>query len=62
MKHLLSLGVAGAAGFVALIAAAPYRLQRITAFLDPWSDPLVQATRSFSRYMRLVLVGSVALD
>jgi len=40
MKHLLSLGVAGAAGFVALIAAAPYRLQRITAILDPWSDPL----------------------
>ncbi|WP_379131548.1 stage V sporulation protein E [Paenibacillus sp. sgz500958] len=40
MKHLLSLGVAGLAGFVALIAAAPYRLQRITAFLDPWSDPL----------------------
>jgi cell division protein FtsW len=40
MKHLLSLGIAGVAGFVGLIAAAPYRLQRITAFLDPWSDPL----------------------
>ena len=24
----------------ALIVAAPYRLQRITAFLDPWADPL----------------------
>ena len=22
--------------------AAPYRLQRLTAFLDPWSDPLRQ--------------------
>ena len=40
IKHLMSLGIAGVAGFVALIAAAPYRLQRITAFLDPWSDPL----------------------
>jgi len=40
MKHLMTLAVAGVAGFVALIAAAPYRLQRITAFLDPWSDPL----------------------
>lgn len=40
MKHLLSLGVAGIAGFAGLVAAAPYRLQRITAFLDPWSDPL----------------------
>ncbi|MNC29901.1 Lipid II flippase FtsW [compost metagenome] len=28
------------AGFVGLIIAAPYRLKRITAFLDPWSDPL----------------------
>ncbi|WP_025692143.1 stage V sporulation protein E [Paenibacillus zanthoxyli] len=40
MGHLLGLGAAGAAGFAALVAAAPYRLQRITAFLDPWSDPL----------------------
>jgi cell division protein FtsW len=40
MKHLGLLALSGAAGFAALIAAAPYRLQRITAFLDPWSDPL----------------------
>ncbi|QUL53580.1 stage V sporulation protein E [Paenibacillus tritici] len=40
MKHLLALGALGLAGFAGLIAAAPYRLQRITAFLDPWSDPL----------------------
>jgi len=38
--HLSLLGLAGLAGLVGLIAAAPYRLQRITAFLDPWSDPL----------------------
>ncbi|AWB45366.1 stage V sporulation protein E [Paenibacillus sp. CAA11] len=40
IKHLAALALAGAAGFVGLILAAPYRLQRITAFLDPWSDPL----------------------
>ncbi|MCL6604125.1 MAG: stage V sporulation protein E [Paenibacillus sp.] len=40
IKHLMSLGIAGIAGFIVLIATAPYRLQRITAFLDPWSDPL----------------------
>ncbi|WIV18246.1 stage V sporulation protein E [Paenibacillus polygoni] len=40
MKHLLLLGLGGLVGFAGLIAAAPYRLQRITAFLDPWSDPL----------------------
>jgi cell division protein FtsW len=38
--HLSMLGLVGIAGFVGLIIAAPYRLQRITAFLDPWKDPL----------------------
>ncbi|THF75593.1 stage V sporulation protein E [Cohnella fermenti] len=37
--HLAGLGLIGVAGFVGLIAAAPYRLARITAFLDPWQDP-----------------------
>lgn len=40
LSHLGYLALVGLAGFVALIAAAPYRLQRITAFLDPWQDPL----------------------
>lgn len=40
MKHLMLLGLTGVAGFAGLIIAAPYRLKRITAFLDPWSDPL----------------------
>jgi cell division protein FtsW len=26
-------------GLSAILVAAPYRLQRLTAFLDPWSDP-----------------------
>ena len=30
---------AGAAGAVALTLSADYRLDRLTAFLDPWSDP-----------------------
>ncbi|MEB3100630.1 stage V sporulation protein E [Ferviditalea candida] len=40
ISHLSYLALLGAAGFVGLIAMAPYRLQRITAFLDPWKDPL----------------------
>lgn len=40
LSHLGYLALVGLAGFVALIAAAPYRLKRITAFLDPWQDPL----------------------
>ena len=34
------LGFAGIGAFVALIAAAPYRLARIKSYIDPWSDPL----------------------
>ena len=26
-------------GLAAILVAAPYRLQRLVAFLDPWSDP-----------------------
>lgn len=40
IKHLAGLALIGVFAFIGLILAAPYRLQRITAFLDPWSDPL----------------------
>lgn len=40
LKHLLMLAAVGMTGMVGLVIAAPYRLQRITAFLDPWQDPL----------------------
>lgn len=40
MKHLVGLGMIGVAGLVGLILAAPYRMKRITGFLDPWQDPL----------------------
>jgi len=40
IAHFVGLGLLGLAGFVGLIASAPYRIKRITAFLDPWEDPL----------------------
>lgn len=40
IKHLVGLAMVGVVGMVGLIAAAPYRLKRITAFMDPWQDPL----------------------
>lgn len=40
IQHLMGLGLLGVAGFAGLILAAPYRIKRITSFLDPWSDPL----------------------
>ncbi|MBM7715581.1 stage V sporulation protein E [Siminovitchia sp. FSL H7-0308] len=40
ISHFVFLGLVGLAGFVALIVSAPYRMARITSFLDPWQDPL----------------------
>lgn len=34
------LGVTGIGAFVGLIAMAPYRLDRIRSYIDPWNDPL----------------------
>lgn len=40
VKHMLALIGLGVVGLVALIVSAPYRIQRITGFIDPWQDPL----------------------
>lgn len=40
MKFFVGLGMLGVIGIVALIAIAPYRMDRITSFLNPWNDPL----------------------
>ncbi|WP_077622107.1 stage V sporulation protein E [Sediminibacillus massiliensis] len=40
ISHFVGLGVLGIAGFLGLIVSAPYRINRITAFLNPWEDPL----------------------
>ncbi|AST92143.1 stage V sporulation protein E [Sutcliffiella cohnii] len=40
ISHFVGLGLLGLAGFVGLILSAPYRMDRITSFLDPWQDPL----------------------
>ena len=34
------IGALGLIGLVVLIIIAPYRLDRITSFINPWSDPL----------------------
>lgn len=40
MKYFIFLGAIGIAGIVGLIFSAPYRMERITAFINPWQDPL----------------------
>lgn len=39
-KLFLIIGTVGLLGIAVLVISAPYRLQRILAFLDPWQDPL----------------------
>ncbi|WP_212925032.1 stage V sporulation protein E [Oceanobacillus sp. J11TS1] len=40
LSHFFGLAGIGVIGFIALIASAPYRINRILAFLNPWEDPL----------------------
>jgi cell division protein FtsW len=40
VSHFVTLGLIGLAGLAVLIISAPYRIKRITSFIDPWSDPL----------------------
>ena len=39
-RYVIISVIVGVSFFVILILSAPYRLARIFAFLDPWSDPL----------------------
>ncbi len=40
LSYFVYLGLIGLLGFSGLIIIAPYRLERILSFLNPWSDPL----------------------
>lgn len=39
-KYFVMLGVLGVIGVILMILSAPYRLERIVAYLDPFADPL----------------------
>ncbi|OEH84711.1 stage V sporulation protein E [Desulfuribacillus stibiiarsenatis] len=40
LKHLFGIASLAVPAFVALVFIAPYRIKRLTSFLDPWGDPL----------------------
>lgn len=40
IKYFICLGALGILAFTFLIISAPYRLERIMAYLNPWEDPL----------------------
>lgn len=40
INFFIKLGILGLIGIVTLVIVAPYRVARITSFINPWSDPL----------------------
>lgn len=40
LTHFFGLASLGVVAFLLLIISAPYRIKRITAFINPWEDPL----------------------
>lgn len=40
MKFFILGGIIGVIGVIILIIIAPYRMDRITSFINPWNDPL----------------------
>ena len=55
LTHFFCLAVIAVGGLAMLAASAPYRMQRLVAYVDPWSDPyadgyqLVQSLIAFGR-------------
>lgn len=55
LTQFLALVVVGIAAIIGLILAAPYRVKRVTSFLDPWENPfgsgyqLTQSLMAFGR-------------
>jgi cell division protein FtsW len=55
LHYFIALGALGAGALALLAVTSPYRMARLTAFLDPWADPfangfqLTQALIAFGR-------------
>jgi cell division protein FtsW len=56
--HLGALLFAGIAGVLAISIVSPYRMRRLLAYLNPWSDPL---NTGFQIIQSLLAVGSGGL-
>ncbi len=56
--HLIGLAGVGIIGVLAMIVLEPYRMRRLTAFLDPWASPL---DAGFQTIQSLYALGSGGL-
>lgn len=55
LRHLIPLGLAGAALATAAALIEPYRRDRVLSFLDPWKDPL---DTGYQTIQSLIALGS----
>ena len=55
IRHLISLGAIAVGAISVVFANHPYQLARITAFLDPWADPL---GKNYHVVQSLIAIGS----
>jgi cell division protein FtsW len=55
LRDFFAFGVAVSGALVLLAVSAPYRMARITAFLDPWADPY---DSGFQLTQSLIAIGS----
>ena len=60
-KYFGSLACAGVLAISGLIMAAPYRLQRILSFLNPWEDPLGSGFQIIQSYYAIAPGGLLGL-
>jgi cell division protein FtsW len=60
IKYFLAIITAALTGFAFLIILEPYRIQRLTAYLDPWKDPKssgFQIIQSFLAFANGGIIG-----
>jgi cell division protein FtsW len=54
LRHMLGVATLAAAAFALLAVSSPYRLRRLTTFLDPWADPF---NSGFQLTQSLIAIG-----
>jgi cell division protein FtsW len=54
LRYVLLAAVAGAAAMALLVLLVPYRMARVTSFLDPWADPF---NSGFQLTQSLIAIG-----
>ena len=54
LRYVVGMTIAAAAAFGVMAIATPYRLRRLTTFLDPWADPF---NSGFQLTQSLIAIG-----